>query len=471
MYNFGPSYRTTAAQRAARLDPRGRADVGVGGGSLMPQPASPPRHVPTGHFDQQRSSGNHVPALRVGDEAAGIAHSTHQSLQPNLSDIVPHDQLMDLDNSLLESMVEDNGVGVDLYQRPRQCRFNVDCSSGTQYRTVDEYRHDRTINLMSNLLQPNDRLGATSGSPTMHAVIGSSNNPNNLLPMQSFPNQMVDRRQNFNSNQNAFSNFAQYREEAPRQDFQNQIFSRPCQELGKTDRIVVMELIKNVVPTNGGNEFELLQFLKDLRPIFEVCPNNSGEIVKLLMPKVSGQLFKLWVQAVSGAADWESLHVAILECFIPPLRRREVEAIELERPQRPGEDFSDYVENVISTAFALRTRLAEADIIESILNKCSPDTKRHFTFGIAPKNLSELRSLATRVTSSVNAEFRYFGGQNSLGQSFPSFQRQNQNQNFQGSRTFTNTRQEVNRLERRPVNCFKCGRVGHLQKNCRQSLN
>lgn len=231
--------------------------------------------------------------------------------------------------------------------------------------------------------------------------------------------------------------------------------SNELSPLSKVDRTVVMELIKKVKGANGNDEVQLVNFLKDIRPLFEISPQASNEIIKLLLPCVSGPLFKLWLDAVSQAVSWDLLHTAILDQFIPPLRRREIESLEIDRPQRHNEDFAEYTEAVIGMAFAINTRLTEQEVIDVILNKCHPSSRLHFGFSNPPGNIGELRALATRVASSIKAEQRYFGDR--------SRQRTHS--------IVRNSSERPSQSGRGEVKCFRCNAHGHIARNCRQNLN
>lgn len=240
-------------------------------------------------------------------------------------------------------------------------------------------------------------------------------------------------------------------------------------DLTKTDRTVLMELIKNVSVADGSDEIQLLNFLKELKPLFDISPADSSQIVKLLIPKTKGQLFKLWVDAATSNVSWEDLHRAILVYFLPVGRLGELEALELDRPQRPGESFVEYVDNVVAVAFALRTNRTEDEVIESVLCKCDPATKAHFAFNNKPRNIIELKMFANKVTGSLKTERRYFGPPASVTDrnmrlaTGPVFSGQNP-QNFLRPRVSTTDRDAP---KERVVRCYKCHGEGHIARNCR----
>lgn len=244
--------------------------------------------------------------------------------------------------------------------------------------------------------------------------------------------------------------------------------------LSKIDRTVIQSLINKLDIVDGSDEFQLVQFLKKVIPILHVSPVNSFEIIKLLVPKVSGQLFTLWINGIANRVDWDILHSTILDTFIPSLRRREIQVIEMDRPQKNHETLTDYCENVISAGFALKSTLTEKDVIDIIMNKCHPSNRQHFTFGTYPMTIQELRSLANRVTSAKRAESRYFGSRdgrygNTDGYRHTSIHFNDTTRHTrepQPARLFTS-----NQGKQTAITCHRCRKTGHIARNCRNNLN
>lgn len=465
---FGPHYKTTAADRNARMLARGSNFGALAGEG----PAASSSRQSFMQATSQSPNGPNmlVPTLSVA--AGGLAASAITAPRPVLSPrprsgrpllSEGHNSLMDLDNEILESYATVDALhgSVDIHQQQSRAGANhiiesprdveseialrgpppphrVEFSSlGTQYVPVEDTTRRVTRNATMNAIYyQNAHYGVACGLP--HT-------------------QEMPHAQQLNAN--AFPH--------DQHSVQSQGSS-----LSKTDRTVIMELLRNVRSVNGSDENELLLFLKELSPLFEISPHCSTEIIKLLLPKVGEPLFKLWLHAVSVRAEWNTLHADILNSFFPALRRREIEASELERPQRANETFSEYCENIISVAFALKTRLSESEIVEIILNKCEPGTKNHFAFSVLPQNIFELRSLAHKVSSSMKAERRYFGaGSNPAEYNVGNAGRQNQSrfrtENYPQNRRAVNFRNS----DRKVIVCFKCGQEGHMARECKMHLN
>lgn len=78
----------------------------------------------------------------------------------------------------------------------------------------------------------------------------------------------------------------------------------------------------------------MIKFLKQLRPIFKIDGDNSQEVTKLLIPKVTGQLFTFWMNAVSIRSSWETLQGDIINYFLTPLRLTVVRSRKAAKPGR-----------------------------------------------------------------------------------------------------------------------------------------
>lgn len=422
------NFLTTRADRIQRNNARTAVH---GEGSLACSNTRRVEHDPR----QQQLSAPEAPPCTV------LPHSTLRTNIPS-SGFSPNLSLLDISNDALETLItvdEDQCVNIRhnfanvSNPQVNLIDFEQEISDETEYRNIDPTSFRRQTNVFDSYVGPM---------------------PLNLT-------------QHFNDN------FPMRRPE--QQLGTNVVRSRPDCEMSKTDRDVINKLIDTVIPITGSDERALIQFLKRLRPIFEISPENSKEIIKLLIPKVNGQMFQIWMQAVSSKVEWDVLHVTILNYFLSPQRIRELQLFEIERPQRPDEQFMDYVEDCISSAFALKTIMTEREVIESILNKCLPQTRLHFTFGAKPSTINELRCLAGSVTNAIKSDQRFFGHTNMVGPeayvgpSIPDRSHEQAFQNVPNNRRYNSgTRGRGNNSR---IVCHRCGNQGHIARSCRAPLN
>lgn len=436
---LGPPYRTTAADRQRRYLVRNVGDVGQptlsvdmlagdGGGSGEPRLSSFVAYGPTHSTGQQLATGDCQLLMPQGDVVdEPVRHN----------EVLSHhqDSLLDLSNERLDRLLTSGDGSI------RNAPIHNAFIPGIPIFIQGQGRDDR--------VQTSSRLG-----------VGCNSNLNETNYV-NVPEPTTIRR-------DAYRPIEMIRSAPVGSYYREPVVDRmrmQSPELSKTDRTVVGELINKLGIVDGGDEFKLVQFLKNILPIISVAPYNTKDIIKLSIPHVSGQLFKLWMDGVAENVDWDTLHQTILDTFIPPMRRREIEVFELDRPQRSEETFSEYCENIIAAGFALKSRLSESEVIDIAMNKCNPRNKTQFSFGEYPRNINDLRILARKVTSSLKAENRYFGDfQNMYG---------NSRVGSEGHVRRTHNVQQIGggRANVRPISCFKCRKEGHIARNCTSQPN
>jgi len=339
---YSRHFLTTAADRQERMLRRASlfdriesADAGmmVGGGQCQPSaPPLPPVASPSVLITDMATihDANAVPAAhstRVGNQNVGGARNT------DVLDL-HNNSMMEIEERLPQTVTFDpNCLSVDV----QQCEnhdidfWSVNANSDvTQYRDFPVATRREAGNVsQTNPFLPGYSLAGQNGNISQNPVPHA--NPV-LFQNCGVPGQVMytnfGQRQQLGSNQQHIPVNTQLQlVPATNQG----LFS--SNDLSKTDRTVLMELIKNVSVADGADEIMLLNFLRELKPLFDIAPASSSHIVKLLIPKTKGQLFKLWLDASTANLTWDELHQAILGYFLPIGRLRELETLELDRPQ------------------------------------------------------------------------------------------------------------------------------------------
>ena len=226
--------------------------------------------------------------------------------------------------------------------------------------------------------------------------------------------------------------------------------------LTKTNRTVVMELIRGLSVCTGAQELDLLQFLRQVQTIFSLAGNCDHEVMRLILPKTGAFLFNIWLSGVQNNHSWKQLHSDILNNFFPQSQKHRIITNYVYRLQAPTENIIDYIQNITDTISILQVTLSEKETIDIILSNISPSNKRHLTLVNKPSTLLELRQLATHINFSILNEQSY-------------------NRQFfhQPQQVFPQTYNNYsgNPHRRQGPRCFHCNRHGHLAAMCRFSEN
>jgi sulfur relay (sulfurtransferase) DsrC/TusE family protein len=180
------------------------------------------------------------------------------------------------------------------------------------------------------------------------------------------------------------------------------------QNLTPTDRLVVIELIKQLEVCTGEDELRLVSFLKQVLSIFKVSQTGEKEIIKLILPKTKSHLFNTWLQGINFGLTWDTLHSTILSTFFPGFEHERMVNRCVKRMQLPDENIVYFIDDIVSSSEALQCHFSDGQLIDITFAHMSPKMKMHFQFNVKPATLFELKNFATSINASIQADLHYF---------------------------------------------------------------
>lgn len=68
--------------------------------------------------------------------------------------------------------------------------------------------------------------------------------------------------------------------------------------LSAIDTRCLIDMVCDLGNCSGADEVQLVHFLTKLQPVFSIPPNSTSDVMKLVLPHTSGQLFHVWLNAI-----------------------------------------------------------------------------------------------------------------------------------------------------------------------------
>jgi hypothetical protein len=177
----------------------------------------------------------------------------------------------------------------------------------------------------------------------------------------------------------------------------------------------------------------------------------------LLITRTPGRLLQIIGAHIGTANEWGAVQSQIIAAFLPPrLKEQFLVKYVLERFQGPTEDLTAYVMSIVVAARILEFAGTESQLVQRIVQNLHPTVKSHCIFQERPQTISQLFSFATVVTEAVAIETQ----RRQRDISSPPGDAPRALGNASGQ-----TRPPLSQVERK-LECWACGKIGHLQRAC-----
>lgn len=218
---------------------------------------------------------------------------------------------------------------------------------------------------------------------------------------------------------------------------------------------MMIELLKSVPILREESGQNVFRFLKSVYPIHKLKIVNDSEFIKCLLTKVTGRALQIFGDANQSGLDWETLQDRLVGTFIPTRMREEFIRDYITRYfQSPNQDFSEYIRDIQGSNSILRHVRNDNRLIDIILQNMWGPLKSHFIFNNKPDSFIELLTLADSVKDNIIADQ----------------QRVEKRDNTISRREIHGKYPTNDNKKRYQGKCWRCGRTGHIQANCKVNL-
>lgn len=221
-------------------------------------------------------------------------------------------------------------------------------------------------------------------------------------------------------------------------------------------------LFQGLSTVDGLDVDGLLKFLGTILRIREFPGLTDSLLLRLIAPYCRGLLLEILNSVLSRQGNLKLFHKEVLEAFLPGGLHDRLRCERFYRPQQTHESFGAYVTSIKEAAQVLMVTLTEREIVKVIMEGLNREERNRLATSDKPNSFAELSKLiivsrGIQMADLQNAEKdRLQLGRES--RSVMSVQPPHYLTPMAGPRRpFP---------PRRPLNCYSCGQVGHIRRNC-----
>ena len=248
-------------------------------------------------------------------------------------------------------------------------------------------------------------------------------------------------------------------------------------------------LLASLPETDGLDPEKLVAFLKSVLKIRDKIGSVDVDILEGILPITSPPLSYCVTQGLNAGGNFDAFHQAALG-LLPALMGRRLKHTLVDRLQKDGESFADFVQDICLMARVVRDPRSEPELVNIVVSNMHPEQGAYFTFQNHPQTFVDLLRLAQIAQDRMFAESQ----RRNLSSSFkPSFvARPNLAQppnrrvvnHVEEPAAITEPTPEIcqvtpevpkpsyqakpsyNNRSPGPRHCYTCGLKGHISRDC-----
>jgi hypothetical protein len=219
-------------------------------------------------------------------------------------------------------------------------------------------------------------------------------------------------------------------------------------------------MLKEMPQVDGSNVKILCEFLLKAIRLSQVGQFKEPTIYELLYPHCRGEVLILLRQALTEGEKFDSFHARLLKHFIPQRQLLQLRTEQYERVQAEGESLAMYCQSVKDAALLFQIQESEAQVIGRIVEGLTPSQRARFVFQNPPTTFQQLDQLTV-----VDRNITFADRTRKVPTSAASVSTVNTVHTAEPARRVQPV-ESKSYAAGKTVKCFRCGKVGHVQRNC-----